>query len=90
MRLSDDSVRIYEVVERAMYPKDGLPDWRIFRQTGPESLVLITCGGSFNPNIHRYRDNIVVYAVPVGSEPAPDTGAAPASATTPATTTPSG
>ena len=33
--------------------------------TGPETLVLITCGGSFDPDIRRYRDNIVVYAVPV-------------------------
>ena len=70
IRLTDGSTRIYEVVERTMYPKDGLPNWRIFRRTGPESLVLITCGGSFNPSIRRYRDNIVVYAVPVGSEPA--------------------
>ncbi len=73
---SDGSIRIYEVVERAMYRKNALPNWRIFRQTGPESLVLITCGGSFNPSIRRYRDNIVVYAVPVGSEPAPLAGSA--------------
>jgi Sortase domain len=71
IRLSDDSIRLYEVVERTMYRKDALPNWRIFRQTGPESLVLITCGGSFNPSIRRYRENIVVYAVPVGAEPAP-------------------
>jgi hypothetical protein len=78
MRLSDGSTRIYEVVERTMFPKDGLPNWRIFRRDGPESLVLITCGGSFNPSIRRYRDNIVVFAVPVGSEPV--AAAAPASA----------
>jgi hypothetical protein len=84
VRLDDGSTRIYEVVERAMYPKDGLPNWRIFRRTGPESLVLITCGGSFNPSIRRYRDNIVVYAVPVGSEPAPADGA-PAATTVPPT-----
>lgn len=83
VQLSDDSIRIYEVVERAMYPKDGLPESRIFRQIGPESLVLITCGGSFNANIHRYRDNIVVYAVPVGSESAAGAGAS-AAATAPA------
>ena len=70
MRLSDGATRIYEVVERTMFPKDGLPNWRIFRRDGPESLVLITCGGSFNPSIRRYRDNIVVFAVPVGEEPA--------------------
>lgn len=78
VRLADGSARIYEVVERAMYPKDGLPNWRIFRRTGPESLVLITCGGSFNPSINRYRDNIVVYAVPIGTEPAAPADAAPA------------
>jgi LPXTG-site transpeptidase (sortase) family protein len=71
MRLSDGSTRIYEVVERTMFRKDELPNWRIFRRDGPESLVLITCGGSFNENVRRYRDNIVVFAVPVGAEPAP-------------------
>jgi len=27
---------------------------------------LITCGGSYNPDSRRFRENIVVYAVPVG------------------------
>ena len=54
-----------EVVERTMYDKDGLPRERIWRNTGDETLVLITCGGDFNPDINRYRQNIVVYAVPV-------------------------
>jgi hypothetical protein len=48
-----------------MYDKDGLPRDRIWRNTGDETLVLITCGGDFNPDINRYRQNIVVYAVPV-------------------------
>jgi LPXTG-site transpeptidase (sortase) family protein len=74
VRLGDDTTRVYEVVERTMYAKDELPDWRIFRRSGPESLVLITCGGSFNPQIRRYRHNIVVYAVPVATEPVPATG----------------
>lgn len=63
--LEDDTLRTYEVVERTMYDKDSLPRERIWRTTGDESLVLITCGGSFNPEIRRYRQNIVVYAVPV-------------------------
>lgn len=63
--LEDGSVRVYEVVERTMYDKDGLPRERIWRNTGDETLVLITCGGDFNPDISRYRQNIVVYAVPV-------------------------
>jgi LPXTG-site transpeptidase (sortase) family protein len=64
--LDDGSVRRYEVVERAIYGKSELPRERIWRTTGDETLVLITCGGDYNPEIRRYRENIVVYAVPVG------------------------
>jgi hypothetical protein len=61
----DGFIRTYQVVERALYGKEELPAERIWRTVGPETLVLITCGGSFNPQINRYRDNIVVYAIPV-------------------------
>lgn len=71
----DDSTRIYEVVERTIYDKHELPVDRIWTTTGDETLVLITCGGSYNPDIRRYRDNIVVYAVPVDELPADDTPA---------------
>jgi LPXTG-site transpeptidase (sortase) family protein len=60
----DGSSRRYRVVERAMYDKQTLPYDRIWAQGGPETLVLITCGGEFNRKIHRYKQNIVVYAVP--------------------------
>ncbi len=70
----DGTTRVYQVVERTMYPKDELPEWRIWRTTGPETLVLITCGGSYNPSIRRYRDNIVVYAVPIASYDTPGFG----------------
>jgi len=63
--LDTGATRTYEVVERQQYPKLALPMDRIWTSAGPESLVLITCGGSFNPDIHRYRDNIVAFAVPV-------------------------
>lgn len=65
VELEDGTERVYEVVERTMYDKDELPPDRIWRTTGDETLVLITCGGDFNPEISRYRQNIVVYAVPV-------------------------
>jgi sortase (surface protein transpeptidase) len=64
--LDDGTVREYEVFERAIYGKLELPTDRIWSNTGPETLVLITCGGDFNPEIRRYRQNIVVYAAPVG------------------------
>ena len=64
--LDDGTVRRYEVTERAIYAKLELPRERLWRATGDETLVLITCGGDYNPEIRRYRENIVVYAVPVG------------------------
>ena len=64
--LDDGTVRRYEVTERTVYGKSELPRERIWRNTGDETLVLITCGGDYNPEIRRYRENIVVYAVPVG------------------------
>ena len=65
VQLDDGSDRTYSVIERTMYDKDALPRERIWRNTGAETLVLITCGGDFNPDISRYKQNIVVYAVPV-------------------------
>jgi len=64
--LDDGTERRYIVTERTMYDKNDLPRDRIWRTTGAEQLVLITCGGDFNPEIRRYRQNIVVYAAPIG------------------------
>ncbi len=64
--LDDGATQIYEVTERTLYEKENLPRERIWRNTGPEELVLITCGGDFNPDIRRYRHNVVVYAAPLG------------------------
>ena len=63
--LDDGTTRNYEVTERTMYRKLELPKERIWRNTGAEELVLITCGGDFNPEIRSFKSNIVVYAVPI-------------------------
>jgi hypothetical protein len=55
----------YRVVARRTYPKYALPA-DVFRVRGPARLVLITCGGPFDSAAGRYRDNVVVYAVPTG------------------------
>ena len=34
------------------------------RTDGPAQLVLVTCGGAFDPVRHRYADNYVVVAAP--------------------------
>lgn len=64
----DGSETVFRVVARGVYEKEELPLDVIFSRQGPPVLTLITCGGAFNRNISRYDSNIVVYAVPAGSE----------------------
>ena len=60
----DHQVR-YRVIALRSYAKtSGLPA-SIFTRTGAEQLVLITCGGSFDPASGNYDDNIVAYASPI-------------------------
>jgi len=61
----DGSTLSYEVTEVIQYTKEALPIEDLFREDGDERLVLITCGGSFNPSLRSYDDNVVVIAVPV-------------------------
>ncbi len=54
----------YDVVARRVYAKNaGLPS-SLFAAGGPERLVLISCGGPFDPARGSYEDNIVVFATP--------------------------
>lgn len=53
----------YRVAARRVYPKYALPD-DIFTVTGRARVVPITCGGPFDEDAGRYRDNVVVYALP--------------------------
>jgi hypothetical protein len=55
----------FEVVGRTVYDKSEIPLERYFARDGEVRLTLITCGGEFDPGAGRYRDNIVVTAVPV-------------------------
>jgi hypothetical protein len=64
LAFDDGSAKEFVVSRREQYDKDSLPD-DLFISGGESRLVLITCGGAFNPNLRRYEDNIVVYADPV-------------------------
>ena len=55
----------YHVYARRIFTKShALPAW-LFTSRAPARLVLITCGGPFNPSTHSYLDNIAVLARPV-------------------------
>ncbi|MEU5550701.1 MULTISPECIES: class F sortase [unclassified Micromonospora] len=61
---ADDTPRDYRVVAREEYDKTKIPLERYFARDGRPRLTLITCGGPFDAQARRYRDNIVVTAVP--------------------------
>jgi hypothetical protein len=60
---ADGAVHTYRVVTVVSYPKSALP-LAVFDRRGPRRLVLVTCGGRFDPTTKHYLDNIVVTAVP--------------------------
>lgn len=55
----------YEVVGKETTTKEALPVEDVFARGGDHVLVLVTCGGPFQPELRSYRDNVVVTAVPV-------------------------
>lgn len=58
--------QVYEVVGRRRYAKAALPAAALFAQGRTPRLVVITCGGEFDPVTRHYTDNVVVFAEPVG------------------------
>ncbi len=64
---ADGTTAVFVVTERAQYEKSSLPFDEIFRRDGEPSLVLITCGGDFNPSLRSYEDNVVLFASPIDS-----------------------
>ncbi|WP_025620556.1 class F sortase [Salinispora cortesiana] len=61
---SDGQERTYRVIAREEYQKTRIPLDRYFARDGDRRLTLITCGGPFDADTRRYRDNLVVTAVP--------------------------
>lgn len=61
---ADGELEEFVVQEREVLVKDGL-DWsEYFRRDGERSLVLITCGGTWDERASSYRENVVVTATP--------------------------
>jgi Sortase domain len=62
---TDGSARRFQVVQNQLVPKPSLPLSDVFDRTGPPTLRLITCGGTFDRSTRHYRSNVVVTAVPL-------------------------
>ena len=63
---ADGTIQRWEVAGRTQHRKDELPDALALR-SGPPRLALVTCGGPFDAQARRYRDNIIVWAEPLTS-----------------------
>jgi hypothetical protein len=57
----------YLIVAVRSYPKATLPA-EVFTSTGPPRVVIITCGGAFDPTTRQYADNIIAYALPAPTD----------------------
>lgn len=64
---ADGRLRSYVVEAREQWSKGQVPLDRLFARDGPARLVVITCGGPFDPDTRTYRDNLVVTALPSGA-----------------------
>jgi hypothetical protein len=58
------AVTDWRVVSRELIEKRAVPLDALFQRTGPPRLVLLTCGGEFQPELRSYADNVVVVAEP--------------------------
>lgn len=60
----DGHVTRWKTVGLEAVVKAALPSRLWVGETGPRTLIVVTCGGPFNEATHHYRDNIVLTAVP--------------------------
>jgi hypothetical protein len=59
---ADGKTAVFMVTKVASYPKDRFPTTEVYGDIDHAGLRLITCGGEYVKNAHRYLDNVVVYA----------------------------
>lgn len=61
---AEGRTKVYEVSEVSLYEPDRAPLAKIFAQTGPSRIVLITCEGEWVQNEHGFDKRLVVIARP--------------------------
>ena len=63
----DGSTAVFQVTSVQEFPKSAFPTGLVYGHLDGAGLRLITCGGSFDPAVGSYEDNIVAFAQLVGS-----------------------
>jgi LPXTG-site transpeptidase (sortase) family protein len=62
VRRADGTLAVFRVTSVRTYRKDQFPTRSVYGPTPDAELRLITCGGTFDPSLHSYLSNVVVYA----------------------------
>jgi sortase (surface protein transpeptidase) len=63
VRLADGTLAVFRVTIVRQFPKDSFPASAVYGPTPDPELRLITCGGTFDPQLGTYLSNTIVYAV---------------------------
>lgn len=63
VRRADGTLVVFRVTVVRQFPKDAFPASAVYGPTPDPELRLITCGGTFDPQLGSYLSNTVVYAV---------------------------
>ena len=59
---ADGRVAVFGVTRIEQYAKSVFPTDQVFGASDHAALRLITCGGEYDDDEHRYEDNVVVFA----------------------------
>jgi len=62
VRRADGTLVVFRVISVRTFPKDHFPTGSVYGPTPDPELRLITCGGTFDPELHSYLSNVIVYA----------------------------
>lgn len=63
---ADGSTAVFAVRRLARHDKQDFPTHSVYGPTAHSELRLVTCGGPFDPDRRRYRDNLIVFASRTG------------------------
>ena len=63
VRRADGTLAVFKVTVVRQFAKDSFPTSAVYGAVPDSELRLITCGGTFDPQLGSYLSNTVVYAV---------------------------
>ena len=63
VRRADGTLAVFKVTAVRQFAKDGFPTSAVYGAVPDSELRLITCGGTFDPQLGSYLSNTVAYAV---------------------------